>query len=396
MADRTCFVIMPFGDKLDPASGTVVPFDDIYDYIIEPAVAMAATRTGDRFECIRCDREELAGWIHSRMIKRIFESDVAIVDLTTSNPNVFYELGVRHGLRPSVTVLIRKVGTAIPFNINGFSVVEYDVGLGQSRKAVEDIAEVVAHSLRSSEPDSLVYTVMPDLHVGLGAGEEQRRPVDRSAYIVYQFRRRPSRQIGVVTGDLRRVSGIDVWVNAENTNMQMARYYDRSVSGLVRYLGAERNAAGHVVKDTIADELNAAMGGSFAVPPGHVMVTTPGRLEARGVKLLLHAAVVEGTVGGGYRPIDNLSQCVDNVFERLDQCAAELGLRSVLIPLFGTGTGSGDVAAIAIELLATAKNHLESHADCHIERVMFLAQREDQRRGCLAALSGEPALEPAP
>src|SRR4030095_12970976 len=53
-------------------------------------------------------------------------ADIVVVDITTSNANVYYELGIRHALAKGVTVLIRRKGTTIPFNIQGLQVVEYD------------------------------------------------------------------------------------------------------------------------------------------------------------------------------------------------------------------------------------------------------------------------------
>ena len=76
-------------------------------------------------KCIRCDEIAEAGWIHSKMFEYIFSADVAVVDITSLNPNVFYELGVRHALKKSVTILIRKSGTPTPFNIQGFQMLEY-------------------------------------------------------------------------------------------------------------------------------------------------------------------------------------------------------------------------------------------------------------------------------
>src|SRR6266481_5340549 len=99
---KTCFVIMPFGEKSDQA-GAVIDFDEVYEYIIKKVVE-------DRLQlkAIRSDKITAAGWIHRDMIKHIAHADVVIVDITQLNPNVFYELGVRHALKSSVTILTRK------------------------------------------------------------------------------------------------------------------------------------------------------------------------------------------------------------------------------------------------------------------------------------------------
>src|SRR3974390_1921766 len=120
MAAKKCFVIMPFGEKLD-SEGKAIDFDKTYTYLIKKTVEEIGIK------CVRCDEIAETGWIHAKMFEHIYASDVAVVDITTLNPNVFYELGVRHALVDSVTVLLRAKNTRIPFNIQGFQVVDYDV-----------------------------------------------------------------------------------------------------------------------------------------------------------------------------------------------------------------------------------------------------------------------------
>jgi len=109
MQTKSCFVIMPFGEKTD-VNGEVIPFDTVYEHILKPAGKKLESH-GISVNSVRCDEIERAGWIHSTMIKHIMESDIAIVDVTTANPNVFYELGVRHALKRKVTLLVRRRGT---------------------------------------------------------------------------------------------------------------------------------------------------------------------------------------------------------------------------------------------------------------------------------------------
>jgi hypothetical protein len=93
------FVIMPFGEKTDD-DGTV-DFDKIYDHLIKEAIESLD------IECVRCDRIDEAGWIHRKMFEHVYTADVAVVDITQLNANVFYELGVRHALADRTTVLIK-------------------------------------------------------------------------------------------------------------------------------------------------------------------------------------------------------------------------------------------------------------------------------------------------
>jgi hypothetical protein len=65
--------------------------------------------------------------------------------------------------------------------------------------------------------------------------------------------------VGLVTGDVQLVKGIDVWVNNENTNMQMSRPFDNMISGIIRYDGMIKMANGQPIRDTIAEELRDLM-----------------------------------------------------------------------------------------------------------------------------------------
>jgi tetratricopeptide (TPR) repeat protein len=105
-----CFVLMPFGKKMDSA-GRVTNFDSVYAKIIAPAVERAG------LEPIRADEEKIGGTIHKPMFERLMLCHYAVADITGANPNVFYELGIRHAMRPRSTVIVFGEGTVLPFDI---------------------------------------------------------------------------------------------------------------------------------------------------------------------------------------------------------------------------------------------------------------------------------------
>src|SRR5574342_52887 len=211
LVGKKCFVIMPFGEK--EVDGKPINFNKIYTDFIKSAV----TELG--IECVRCDEIAETGWIHSKMFKHIFESDVAVVDITSLNPNVFYELGIRHALNKYVTVLIRKVGTSMPFNIQGFQMLEYNPESAESiASCKKEMGEFIQNGLASNAVDSPVYEVLDNLTV-----EVKSRRLSKKQTYMYQLKNVPEKQIGMITGDIQNIKEIDVWVNSENTNMQMAR-----------------------------------------------------------------------------------------------------------------------------------------------------------------------------
>lgn len=134
----TCFIDMPFGKKTDPKSGVEVDFDQIYSEGIKPAVAAAG------LECIRGDRERAGGIIHTAMFARLLLSEFVVADLTLGNPNVFYELGVRHTARPYTTIPIFATISDLPFDVSLVRAIPYELENGRlSGQAKQQLAKAI-------------------------------------------------------------------------------------------------------------------------------------------------------------------------------------------------------------------------------------------------------------
>ena len=103
---QTCFVVMGFGEKVDFQSGRKLNLDAAYRSMIKPAVEEAG------LECYRADEIVHSGVIDVPMYQQILTADVVIADLSTSNSNAFYELGVRHALRPYTTIIALKTSSS--------------------------------------------------------------------------------------------------------------------------------------------------------------------------------------------------------------------------------------------------------------------------------------------
>jgi O-acetyl-ADP-ribose deacetylase (regulator of RNase III) len=368
---------MPFGEKPD-VDGNFIDFDTVYNHIIRPPVEKLG------IECIRADKIERAGQIHKDMFEHIHSGDVAIVDITTLNANVFYELGVRHSLRPAVTILVRKKGTKLPFNIQGMRVIEYDLDLPSADEAKIKIEQFVTAGLKGGCKDSPVLDALPQVEV-----TENPKRLDQCRVYLYELTSNLAKRIAVVTGDIRNVKQVaDVWVNNENTNMQMARFYDGSISAIVRYLGAKKDQANHVEEDTIADELAAAMGSHDSVEPATVLVTSAGNLSrTHGVKKIFHAASHQGQLVTGYHPIGDVSACVTAALEMADlEEQRETGICSILFTLIGTRQGQAELQRNAGLMLRAAISHLLNNPESRIETVYFLAYTDRDLATCLRIL----------
>ena len=104
------FVVMPFGNKPD-AYGNYIDFNAIYQTLIQPAIAAAG------LNAFRADQEQQAGDIKADMFQELLIADLVVADLSIDNPNVWYELGVRHALCERGIVLIQANRPTQPFDI---------------------------------------------------------------------------------------------------------------------------------------------------------------------------------------------------------------------------------------------------------------------------------------
>ena len=157
-----CFVIMGFGPKTDPATGRVLDLDKTYKNIIKPAVQAAG------YDCVRADEIQHSGVIDVPMYEMLYAADLVVADLSTSNLNAVFELGVRHALKPRATIIIAENQFKIPFDASHIIVRHYehlgpDIGFDEAIRMQKELADL-ARALGSGDAvDSPVYTVLPDL-----------------------------------------------------------------------------------------------------------------------------------------------------------------------------------------------------------------------------------------
>ncbi|AZZ43512.1 hypothetical protein C1896_00365 [Pseudomonadaceae bacterium SI-3] len=114
--DMTCFYITPIGDDDSDAR----KHSDLFlGSIIEPAIEPLGLKV------VRADAIDTPGLITNQIIEYILRSRLVIADLSFHNPNVFYELALRHVSRLPTIQIVRK-GDKIPFDIGNFRTIILD------------------------------------------------------------------------------------------------------------------------------------------------------------------------------------------------------------------------------------------------------------------------------
>lgn len=151
------FVMRPFGKKKD-SSGAEFDFENTHNLLIEPAIDVmdfTGSTTGEIVE---------PGNIREDMFALIVEADLVICDITIYNPNVYYELGIRHALRKKRTILIRDESSAdkVNFDLLTDRYLAYDSKAPEKTK--DKLVEMIKAAMISSrETDSPVFKLLPKL-----------------------------------------------------------------------------------------------------------------------------------------------------------------------------------------------------------------------------------------
>jgi len=147
MNKKKCFVIMPVsGTK----SCTQDEWTGIFEHMIKPAV------TGSKlsYDCERA--KPLTGAFVRDILEGLNRSDVVIADLTDRNPNVCYELGIRHTLKRR-TILIAQNIDDVPSDLRSYWVVTYGKDLTGAENFKKRVREILREMQKNpKKPDSPV------------------------------------------------------------------------------------------------------------------------------------------------------------------------------------------------------------------------------------------------
>ena len=120
----TAFVLMPLSKEFDP----------VYSDFIKPVLEDAG------FDVLRADDIRSTQNVMRDIFEAITKSDLIVADLTGSNANVFYELGIAHALKRPV-ILLTQIIDDVPFDLRAYRLIEYNTHFTEIGKAKQILAD---------------------------------------------------------------------------------------------------------------------------------------------------------------------------------------------------------------------------------------------------------------
>jgi hypothetical protein len=186
---RQCFVVSAFGSTQEEKRR----HKQVLRHLVQKVL-------GDRFRVIRADEIDDEGLITNQIIEHLIDDDLVVADLTGLNPNVFYEVAVRHAVRKPIVHLI-TAGQEIPFDVANMRAVQYALDdpdalelaqaeLARKVKAIEENDWKAASNPISSARDVwlLQESEQPELReagallAAMGEVRDEVRALGRRAY----------------------------------------------------------------------------------------------------------------------------------------------------------------------------------------------------------------------
>lgn len=138
---KKCFIVTPIGE---PNSEINQKAFGLINAVMRPALELFS------YQPIAASDISTPGSINKQIIIRLYEDDLVIANLTGLNPNVMYELAVRHAIRKPVIIMAEK-GTKLPFDLIDQRCIFYEDSLYGVEKAKETLCNFLGEVLKDSD-----------------------------------------------------------------------------------------------------------------------------------------------------------------------------------------------------------------------------------------------------
>jgi hypothetical protein len=144
---KRCFVITPIGDD---TFATRRAIDGLVDAVLEPTLMELG------FEVEVAHRITKTGSITNQVIELLLSADLVVANLTDLNPNVMYELAVRHAVRKPVVVLADRA-TKLPFDVADERTIFYTNDMAGVPELATKLRVMASAAVDDEQPDNPIY-----------------------------------------------------------------------------------------------------------------------------------------------------------------------------------------------------------------------------------------------
>lgn len=207
-AKKKCFVVTPIGS---PESTTRRATQGLLDAVIKPVLS------DHGYDVFVAHEIASPGSITKQVIQHLLEDNLVVANLTGLNPNVMYELAVRHAKRLPVVTLAEE-GTELPFDISDERAVFYRNDMQGVEALKPDLKAAVEAATIDEHPDNPIYRVAKSLII-----RESTETKDTDRYILdrldsietalYRFARQKSHQPSLI--DNLEASGLHITLQSD-------------------------------------------------------------------------------------------------------------------------------------------------------------------------------------
>lgn len=313
------------------------------------------------------------------MVETLLTHQLAIIDLHIGEA-AHYALGVRHALSNGPTIGLSKGEPKQPICQSRFTALPrsyIDVGEDDQDAWLEEVREycrpLEQARLRAWENDvqgTELFTVRANERPFGKGGCDEVKWFPTCLETDEPLRGPP---IAIYKGDITKAKDFSIWVNSENIQMEMARFWDKSISARIRQLGAVRvgSAREDKRKDVLGLALADRMGTTTSVDIGTVIITPtdPGSKinEFNNVTHVAHvAAVIPNERRYGFDSGGKIAHCLRNILKEVKSVPSPrrrngtVVRKSILIPLLGSGDGGAHPSLVAHQIVGNLEQLLRS------------------------------------